>query len=398
LVNMTRSSTPSPSRPRGFTLLELLVGTVVTSIILSAVAVAVMGVQASYQSESRITTAVEGLRTGTNFIEQRLRLAGYGVDPRFAFDFKTAVLPSNKKANHVITLAAGVPPAITDDLAFRYRDPAWMRRGTWSEGLNLADGATFGMSFPKGQRFIISCEGGKNQLVVKAGAGGVSKDAKTSSNFEVDAALSTIPVDDGCLTKEGRAAPFILLLHELRIRVVALEGRPFLMAFQGIDELDMSTAVPLMADVESFQVAYVMNRPPPTGTNSGIDPVDKASPVANWVLGDVGSADTNRFPDPAVRPEPVYRLPYDDVARFNRHPANIRAVRVSIGVRSTSPEPNGRRAFPRVDLEDSAEGKPADGYYRTNISTTVRVPNLMSRSAFNPPVDDSVAGLNAWGG
>jgi type IV pilus assembly protein PilW len=395
---MTRSSTPSPSTPRGFTLLELLVGTVVTSIILAAVAVSIMGVQASYQTESRITVAVEGLRTGTNFIEQRLRLAGYGVDPRFAFDFKTAVLPANAKANHVITLATGVPPAITDDLAFRYRDPAWMRRGTYSSGINLADNATFGMSFPKGQRFIISCEGGKNNLVVKAGAGGVSKDAKSAANFEVDTALSTIPANDGCLTKEGQAAPFVLLLHEVRIRVVALEGRPFLMAFQGIDELDMSTAVPLMADVESFQVAYMMNRPPPTGTNSALEPVDKASPVANWVLGDVGSADSNRHPDPSVRPEPVYRLPYDDPARFNRHPANIRAVRVSIGVRSATREPNGRRAFARVDLEDSGEAKPADGYYRTNISTTVRVPNMMSRSAFNPPVDGSVAGLNAWGG
>jgi type IV pilus assembly protein PilW len=395
---MTLSSSPPGSTPRGFTLLELMVGTVVTSIILSAVAVSVMGVQASYQAESRITVAVEGLRTGTNFIEQRLRLAGYGVDPRFAFDFGTAVLPSNNKANQVLTLGTGVPTAITDDLAFRYRDPSWMRRGTYSGGINLADGATFGMTFPKGQRFIVSCEGGKSNLVVKAGAGGVPKEATSSANFTVDATLSTIPADDGCLTKVGRAAPFILLLHEVRVRIVPLEGRPFLMAFQGIDELDMTTAVPLMADVESFQVAYVMNRPPPTGTNAALLAVDSASPVSNWVLGDVGSADVDRFPNPAIRPEPVYKLPYDDPARFNKHPANIRAVRVSIGVRSTSPEPNGRRAFARVDLEDSGEARPADGYYRTNMSTTVRVPNLMSRSAFNPPVDELIPGLNAWGG
>jgi type IV pilus assembly protein PilW len=394
---MTWSRSPSPATPRGFTLLELLVGTVVTSIILAAVAVSIMGVQASYQTESRITAAVEGLRTGTNFLEQRLRLAGYGVDPRFAFDFDTTLLPSGNKANHVVTLAAGVPTAITDDLAFRYRDPSWMRRGVWSSGIKLESG-TFGMAFPEGQRFIISCEGGKNSLVVRAGAGGVAKDATSSANFTVDPRLSTIPADEGCLTKEGRAAPFVLLLHEVRIRVVALEGRPFLMAFQGLDTLDLANAVPLMADVESFQVAYVMNRPPPTGFNANLDPVDKSSPVSNWVLGDVGSALTDRFPDPNTRPEPVYRLTYDDPARFNRHPANIRAVRLSIGVRSTSPEPNGRRAFPRLNLEDSGEAKPADGYYRTNMSTTVRVPNLLSRSAFNPPVDDSVSGLNAWGG
>lgn len=395
---MTWSRSPSPATPRGFTLLELLVGTVVTSIIMAAVAVSIMGVQASYQTESRITVAVEGLRTGTNFLEQRLRLAGYGVDPRFAFDFGTTLLPASNKANHVITLAAGVPTAITDDLAFRYRDPSWMRRGFWSSsGLKLESG-TFGTAFPEGQRFIISCESGKNSLVVKAGSGGVAKDATGSANFTVDPLLSTIPADEGCLTKEGRSTPFVLLLHEVRIRVVALEGRPFLMAFQGLDSLDLANAVPLMADVESFQVAYVMNRPPPTGSNANLEPVDKTSPVRNWVLGDVGSATTDRFPDPNTRPEPVYRLPYDDPARFNRHPANIRAVRVSIGVRSTRPEPNGRRAFARLDLEDSDEAKPADGYYRTNMSTTVRVPNLLSRSAFNPPVDASVSGLNAWGG
>jgi len=395
---MTLSKLPPPPTPRGFTLLELLVGAVVTSIILSAVAVSIMGVQGSYQSESRIMVAVDGMRTATSFIEQRLRLAGYGVEPRFAFDFGTAVLPSNNKANHVIPLGTGVPTAITDDLAFRYRDPAWMRRGSYSGGIQLEGGTTFGMNFPGNQRFIVSCVGGAKYLVVRAGSGGVSKDANTLGGLTVDTQLSTTAADDSCLEKTGASAPYVLLLHEMRIRIVPLDGRPFLMAFSSLDSLDMATAVPLMADVESFQVAYVMNRPPPSGVNSSLTPVDSASPVANWVLGDVGSAASDRFPDPATLPQPLYRLPYEDPARYNRHPGNIRAVRVSIGVRSTSREPSGRRAFARVDLEDSGEASPADGYYRTNMSTTVRVPNLMSRSAFNPPVGDKSSGLNAWGG
>jgi type IV pilus assembly protein PilW len=82
---MAQLKTPPP--PRGFTLIELLVGAVTTTIILSAVAVTIMGVQASYQTESRIKVAVESLRTATNFIEQRMRMAGYGVEPRIAFDF-----------------------------------------------------------------------------------------------------------------------------------------------------------------------------------------------------------------------------------------------------------------------------------------------------------------------
>jgi type IV pilus assembly protein PilW len=394
---MTRPKSPAHAQ-RGFTLIELLVGAVTTTIILSAVAMSFVAVQGSFQAESRIKTAVEGLRTATDFIEQRLRLAGYGVDPRFAFDFNAAALPSGVKSNYILLYGKGVPQSITDDLAFRYRDAAWMRRGRYSgSGIQLEATSTFGMDFPKGQRFIVSCTGGRDYLVLKAGAGGVSRDINASSNFTVDTALSSVAANAPCLDKTGEFAPFILLLHEMRIRIVDLEGRPFLMAFQGLDELDLTTAVPLAADVESFQVAYVMNRPPLEGPNAALPPVDASSSAPNWVLGDVNSASSDHFPD-VTAPAPVYRLPYDDPARYNRHPANIRAVRVSIGVRSTSPEPNGRRAFERVDLEDSGEATPEDGYYRTNMSTTVRVPNLLSRSAFNPPVGDATTGLNVWGG
>jgi type IV pilus assembly protein PilW len=394
---MTHPPPLTPSR-RGFTLIELLVGAVTTTIILSAVAMTFVGVQGSYQSESRVKVAVEGMRTATNFIEQRLRMAGYGVDPRFAFDFNAAVLPANAKANHALVLGPGLPNSVTDDLAFRYRDPSWMRRGSYAAGIQLQAGSLFGMNFPTGQRFIVSCLGGRDYLVLKAGVGGVSKDSNASGNFTVDAALSSVPADTPCLAKQGEAAPFILLLHEMRIRIMSQGGRPFLMAFQGLDELDMTRAVPLAADVESFQVAYVMNRPPVQGPNANLPAVDASSSVVNWVMGDMGSADGDRFPDPTTLPVPLYRMPYEDAARYNRHPANIRAVRVSIGIRSTSPEANGRRAFPRGVLEDSSESAPADGFYRTNMTTTVRVPNLLSRSAFNPPVGDPLSGLNVWGG
>jgi type IV pilus assembly protein PilW len=32
------------------------------------------------------------------------------------------------------------------------------------------------------------------------------------------------------------------------------------------------------------------------------------------------------------------------------------------------------------------------------MTTTVRVPNLLSRSGFNPPVGDETPGSNVWGG
>lgn len=391
--------TPRPSPPRGFTLLELLVGAVTTTIILAAVAVTFVGVQGSYQSESQIKAAVEGMRTGTAFIEQRLRLAGYGVDPRFAFDFETALLPGTTKSNYEIVLP-DAPSAITDDLAFRYRDPAWLRRGRWDGGLQLSDDAEFGMDFPPGQRFAISCVGGSEVLVVKAGAGGVSRTETSSSGFSVDAKLSTTTTSSSCLQREGAGAPYVMLIHEVRVRITAIDGRPFLVAYPSIDELDDSRAVPLVADVESFQVAYVKNRPSPGSAHSTLPPVDIASgaPVANWVLGDTGSVAADAHPDAALLAAPRYETPYDDALRYNAHPANIRAVRVNIAVRSARRDLNGRLAFERVDLEDSVEGTPPDGYYRSNLTTTMRVPNMLSRSSFNPPLGDSSSALNAWGG
>ncbi|HYO59486.1 PilW family protein [Archangium sp.] len=382
---------------RGFTLVELLVGTVTTAIILSAVAVTFVGVQGSYQTEARINVAVEGVRTATGFIEQRLRMAGYGVDPRFAFDFDAAALPSGMKANFHVVLGKGLPDSVTDDLAFRYRDAAWMRRGSYSAGITLREGSSFGMNFPAGQRFIVSCMGGKDYLVVKS-TGAVSTDATAISGLSVDTALSSVTSSAPCLSRTGDSAPYILLLHEIRLRIVALEGRPFLMAFRGFDTLDMTTAVPLAADVESFQVAYVMNRPSTTSPHAALPAVDSSSSVMNWVLGDEGSADADRIPDPNALPAPVYSTPYEAPARYNRHPANIRAVRLSISLRSTSPESSKRRAFARVALEDSGEAAPADGFYRTNMTTTVRVPNLLSRSAFNPPVGGEDPAGNVWGG
>lgn len=383
-------------RARGFTLIELLVGTVTTAIILTAVAATFVGVQGSYQTEARIKVAVEGMRTATDFIEQRLRMAGYGVDPRFAFDFTTAALPSATKSNYRIVLGKGLPDSITDDLAFRYRDAAWMRRGIYSAGIQL-DGGTFGMGFSAGQRFIVSCVGGKDYVVVKA-TSAVSR-TSTALSGTVDTALTpAASIGAPCLSRTGDNLPYVMLLHEMRLRIVPLDGRPFLVAFPSLDSLDTTTAVPLAADVESFQVAYVMNRPSPASTNNALAAVDASSPVKNWVLGDADSAATDRVPDPLASPAPLYTSAYEDPSRFNRHPANIRAVRLSISVRSTSPEASKRRAFARLSLEDSGEAASADGFYRTNMTTTVRVPNMMSRSAFNPPVGGEDPAGNVWGG
>src|SRR5687767_4876008 len=100
--------------PRGFTLLELLVGMTVNILILTAVAGAFIAIQRSYHAEAQIKSSVEYSRTATSFLERQLRKVGYGIDPRFAYEFSPTGLPGATKDNY------NGGTFVTDDLAVRW--------------------------------------------------------------------------------------------------------------------------------------------------------------------------------------------------------------------------------------------------------------------------------------
>lgn len=381
---------------RGVTLVELLVGTVITTIILAAVGMAVIAVQRSYVVETQVKGAVESGRSGMSFLERSVRLAGYGLDPRFAFDFDTTGVPGNVKDNYELTLPSG-EKVLTDDLAFRYRDPAFLRRGSITGG-NLALQSPFGVTLRAGQPLIVSCVGGQEYVVVRLTAP-VSDATATAAPIGID--VNPFPPTGGrqCLSSGGADAPFVMLMQEVRVRLLVMDGRSFLVAYRDFNGVAGNTNyVTLAQDVESFQVAYVMNRPRP---DAAVAPaaVDAASTPANWVLGDAGSNAANVTPDPATQ-APLYSTPYDDALRYNNHPANIRSVRLSFVLRSMDREATGRQTFAPIRLENApAVSTVADGFFRTSVTTAVRVPNMLSRSFFNPPLrSDERPALNFNGG
>lgn len=402
------------ARTGGFTLLELLVGTVVSSIILLAVAAVFTAVQASYHAESEIKFAVEGARTGVSYLERLLRHAGYGLEPRFAFDFGAANLPGTTKDNFIAPNGAYT----TDDLAFRYRDPSYLRRGSLDSGgglLTLETGQTFGIGIKADQPVIAACQGGQDHAVLR------TTEAKTAADASVAVAAYGAPfptaVPQCVRLVSGTQAAFVMLSYDVRMRVVALGGRPFLVVFHSRlsgggavlapDPASNSDFDPIAAEVENFQVAYVMSRPPPTSTccaAAGFPAVDAASTPPNWILGDAAG---EPMPSPtdttASWPTgPTYETAYDDAARYNTHPANIRMVRVNLAVRSARREPQGRQAFGPLALENFQPVSTApDGYYRTSMSSAIRAPNLTSRSFFIPPLKPSPTDpldLNVSGG
>jgi type IV pilus assembly protein PilW len=115
----------------------------------------------------------------------------------------------------------------------------------------------------------------------------------------------------------------------------------------------------------------------------------------------LGDAVAGSFPDPAATPVPTYDTGYDELARYNRHPANIRFVRLSAVLRSSAKERTLQR-FPPMRVENYDPGATlGDGFYRSLISSTIRIGNMTSRSFFTPPLRETMNGtddeLNAGG-
>ncbi len=166
---------------RGFTLVELMVGFAVGAIVLGAIAASIIAMNGVFQANSVTKTTVESGRASLAFLERTLPRAGYGIPPQFAFDFQiggTTPLAITAKDNQV-----GVG-FVTDDLAYRWRDPNYLRMGgvdVAGTTLTLSGGDTFGMPLKVGQALMVSCVGSAEQfLMVRTTAAAVATDSSVS--------------------------------------------------------------------------------------------------------------------------------------------------------------------------------------------------------------------------
>lgn len=393
----------------GFTLAELLVGLAVTSVVLVVVSAAIIGVQNSYQSETEVKVLTENGRAALQYMQRKVALAGYGLDPRLAFDVD--VLPGGGLArdNFDVTTASFTPTqppldggVVTDDLAFRYRDPAWLRAGTYS-GSTITLETPVDAELVNGQVLMVVCRGANRMVAVRA-------------NAAVPAGASSVSVDvltapwggftaDSCFTATGVSSPWVFLVREVRLRIVNLDGRPWLVSFNSLDANPFDLAAdnfdPIAPDVENFQVAFGMNRPPAT-LGCCQTPTD---PGGDWIYGNTHSSGT---PEPVFAPvatpllvDPSYSTSYGDPSRFTGAVPNIRAVHLALTMRSTRRDPSGRRSTTPVDTFNwQAPVINPDGFNRATFHTVVHVPNMLSRSFFIPSLRTStdVRDLNSWGG
>jgi type IV pilus assembly protein PilW len=388
---------------RGFTLIEVMVGITVSSMVLVGVAATVIAINGAYQNHNSTKQASESGRVSLGYMERTLRMAGYGLNPRFAFDFGTTDLPGLTKDNYSEVLPQWGTYA-TDDLAFRYRDPYYLRRGTVASvaggppfNFNLENPSTLGRAFQVGEVVMVACVGSQESFLGKV----MTAAPSTGTTLQlIPRGGSGLPTEPPSCSQSGtgEGAPFLMLVQEKRLRVVSLGGRPHLVVFHdwNVPLTDNFNYDPIAANVEAFQVSYVMNRPPFGSPHVATTPVDNTT-NQNWILGDAEGGDLLPRPGDSA---PTLDTHYDDPLRYTGHPANIRGVRISLAVRSATANSSRQVQLP-VRLANHTVPGSAERFTRVVVETLVQVPNMTARAFFTPALRSPLNPAdrrNAWGG
>lgn len=362
---------------RGFTLIELVVATAV-------VAFATLAISSGFIALNRIIQVEHGIRAGQASARQalqqitpKLRLAGYGVEPAFAFGF-----PPNWRRGD---------PNVSDRLVFYGRNPmvllevAGGGNGATRGRINLR--TSLRSPLPRGQIIQVVCPGastwsyGRLAEPVEANTAVLPLAEDTGSFPNLNARF-----DEPCFSGAPGVPAYVFKIEEYDFRIASVDvdgplPRPYLFQTRG------EAMEPIAEDIEALRVTFL-------------------------------KADGAAFiPNPAL-PAPAYDTAENDPLRANDNPANIRSVRVALVARTSVPDTALREArlgnaIPAFagEAEIVLPGKPeaVGGYRRLLYDSTVRVRNMSSTAMFIPPLTTDrtpgvcagtkpVDGLNCSGG
>ncbi|WP_257452523.1 prepilin-type N-terminal cleavage/methylation domain-containing protein [Archangium lipolyticum] len=339
-------------RQRGFTIIELLVGTAVTFVTVLAVSAAFLGYTQSFYTQAGIRGGQASLRQTHQMVVRNLRMAGYGIEPYLAFDFP-ADWYDNAATNR------------SDRLVFRMRDPAFnavasnIIKGTTT--INLAKGLP--ASLRRGQIIQLVCPGAlewtyarlsapaaKGDLMLQIGSGTDIfpnvKDFTNVNNFEP----SCFNTASGGLSIHV----FKIDVYDYSIQLIdddgipGTPGRPYLFRRHGLEEKDANAfGEPVAEDIEAMRVTFVR------------------------------ADGTTLTPIPTLpAPDPPYSIPLDA-----NNPANIRAVRVALVARTSTRDSGISPGF--MNRIPAFAGRPEIlnapyGFRRILSEMTVQVRNMRS--------------------
>ncbi|GAO02297.1 prepilin-type N-terminal cleavage/methylation domain-containing protein [Anaeromyxobacter sp. PSR-1] len=413
----------------GFTLVEIMIATGVVSIVLAAVIAASSSQQRAFFGGQRQRATQGNARTALLYLEQKLPLAGWGLDGSLALDFQfyaPAFCPANTTC----------PPgrdsiADADELVFYARNPSYwvppeghagaLRGNAWTfVALPDASHATLearaGDDFLRGQILQVVCPGELRYAYFT-----VKSRAAVTSAGNVDVELEDVVLTDPFRRQDvaatmGGCRAFQVDRYRFHVRPVArADGTfdPYLVLDRGLDTTGAADGAPdgvvdekdevIVAEgVEAFQVAYVFANPAiaPAGATAGTAIAFGEANDDQSVLTD-GAIIPTKFSGSATSttravytPSSFYSYRYSDPIRQTRHQANIRAVRLALVARSPQPDPSARATFVvdssfallnQSGAPDWVTGAPkiasgTDGFQRTRVEAVVNLPNMTVRS------------------
>jgi prepilin-type N-terminal cleavage/methylation domain-containing protein len=394
---------------RGFSLIELMLALAITSVVVAGISLVLLKQSQASVKQTQQRTLEETGRQALLEIASAVRLAGAGIDPTAAFDFDRygcGATPSATQCNNNAGLdgTAAVPGRRDrtdgpDELVVSYRDPVFFRVAKSITGSNpylvTFDGVATNPNPPlkttikKGRIAMLLCSGADPVAYMAFAADAAPGDTTVS--------LRTVTNSDGYYpqtnpTENCYNKATLALVERVRYFVANdFDGVPALFRDRG------RTGDPqvLFRGIEDLQLAYQIGSGtapggPPASTSVSPPPTPPACGATSWVFGACnGTAETPS--EGATAPDWI-NDGYDTVRRYSGHPANIRAVQITLVARSTQSSPDKAgdppaALLPPATLANRAAPPPDPGgkkYVRSVLSMTEQTPNLLARARVLP--------------
>ncbi|WP_240360088.1 PilW family protein [Pyxidicoccus caerfyrddinensis] len=336
---------------RGFTLIEMLMGTTVAMFTVLAVAAAFIAFTRGVYTQEGIRGGQAGMRQALHDLTRQLRMAGYGLEPAYAFG-----LPDGW---------AGSGPNASDRLVVRSRDLMFSASVAQPGGASAGSisVASLPVSLRRGQVLQVVCPG-----AMRWGYGRLSADVPASNGpavLPLDPATGTFPdlgavFDEPCFDGAAGlpARVFKVDVHDYSVRLVDDDGlpgtppRPYLFRAHGLGARPDAVGEPVAEGIEALRVTF---------------------------LRENGDAFVPRWD--VAHPPPDYETPSGSPLRRNDNPANVRAVRLRLVARASLADSMLREAGMEASLPamtgETALPAPA-GYRRFLYETTLVPRNLRS--------------------
>ena len=386
---------------KGFTLVEVLVSSTVSLVAVAAASQALINQYAALQGRDLSRQATGSAREATQFLDTTLRMTGFGVDPRWAIDmtYRCAVQPCRDSTSGPDEIVV-----VSRDPRYRYQaqgegacanpagcfsGDAWPITAATTSPPSLTVTFQPGTALETGRVVLAMCSAGQNPVMLTLGAPvGLSSANPPASvvinQFSTDATLGPYNATGSLLPCHGQPGAAMFLIDRSRFFIQTLGGTPWLMLDTGRDldgdgvlpPADQDDLVPVAKNVVDMQVAYAL------------DPC-AASPTApdydgDWVIGNT----KGHQEEPLLvttPPAPTYGTASTDPARCTMSPAHVRAIRVSLRLRSDRVDHSRGAAWDGDTLaspENRTGGINIPGYRLFSSQLDVTLRNMSSTASF----------------